>query len=175
LLGENRRTLHREAMVGTIPNAIARRSTKAAFSEAIVEWGHSLSPVIREILEGPQWHSDAFVDQNGAREAFQNLTSRRSDWSRGPDPLEREGWRRMRAIVYLETWLRAVFRYPRAQETMPMAEIRPTPEKDGDDVGANALTSYVPPKLTQVGNVRDLLAEVAGSADDGLVAFPSLA
>ena len=145
LLGGLRRSLHREAMVGIVPEGIARRSSKPGFSGALVQWGHACLPTIREILEGPQWHADPFVDRLPVRVALRKLASR------PPDRADGEAWLNVRSIVHLETWLRALFRYPRMQETLPMSEIRETGEEEQvGDAGATSHSSYDPPMLTQL-------------------------
>ncbi len=167
-LGKVRRMLHREAAAGTVPDGIAWRSSKPGFGAAVVQWGHRCQHVIRQILEEPQWHAEPFVDRGRARAAFQALVLR------PPDGADREGWLGIRAIVNLETWLRAVFRYPRTQEILSMSEIRPARERKGEVVGAAedlaevSHDSYVPPTLTPVGNVRDLLAGSPGSTIDSI-------
>ena len=64
-----------------------------------------------------------------ARETFRKLAAK------SPEPEDREGWLGIRSVVNLETWLRAVFRYPRTQEILPMSETRPSREGQGEDVG----------------------------------------
>jgi asparagine synthase (glutamine-hydrolysing) len=161
LLGRLRRTLHRRAMAGIVPDAIAWRVSKPGFGAAVVEWGHRSAPAIRGILEEGQWRSEEFVDRDRARDAFQKLIAR------PPDSPDWEGWLGIRSIVNLETWLRAVFRYPRTQEILSMSETKPPREGEGD-VGEGSQESYVPPALTHVGNVRDLLAGAPGSQVDSV-------
>ncbi len=161
LLGRLRRTLHREAMAGIVPDDIAWRASKPGFGGAVAQWGHRSQPAIRGILEEGQWRSEEFVDRVQARAAFRKLLAR------PPDSADCEGWLGVRSIVKLETWLRAVFRYPRTQEILSMSETKP-PHEGKSDVGEGSQESYVPPALTHVGNVRDLLAGAPGSQVDSM-------
>jgi asparagine synthetase B (glutamine-hydrolysing) len=169
LLGDLRRTLHRDAMSGVVPPGIATRSSKAIFDGAISQWGHRCQSEIRQILEDPQWRSEAFVDQASAREQFHRLISRPASHT------DFEGWLGIRSIVHVETWLRAVFQYPHKQENLPMSEIGPEGEAKAKEVSEVSQEAYVPPLLTHVGNVRDLLAGGSSPGPDGLVGGEGLA
>jgi asparagine synthase (glutamine-hydrolysing) len=166
MLGSVRRTLHREAATGAVPDAIAWRATKPGFGRAVVQWGHRCRSVIRQILEEPQWHSERFVDRDRVRSAFETLLQRPADGAAF------ESWLGIRTVVNLETWLRAVFRYPRTKEILRMSETKPAREPEsegaGEHVGEVSRESYVSPTLTPVGNVRDLLAGNPGSQVDSL-------
>lgn len=168
LLGELRRELHRESMAGIVPDSIRRRASKPSFNGAVVQWGHASAPAILEILEERSWQSEPFVDQDKARRLFRHLCSR------PPHHADRPGWLAIRSIVHLETWLRAVLRYPRDQEILSMSEIQGPGEEGEADSGGTSHGSYVPPRLAQVGNVRELLAEGPISGDDSTPPTPGL-
>ena len=153
LLGASRRWFHRESLKPWLPVAIAQRDSKARFDGAVVHWGHQNVERIRDILEAREWASDRFV----ARKSVTDLLER---MSRLPAQAEHwEGWRTLSSIVNLEVWLRAVLRYPHSPENMPMTDGTEIVElSESEDKGAPDRPPYVAPKLTGVGNVRDLLA-----------------
>ncbi len=169
--GKLGRWLHRQAMVGVMPESIRLRSSKPTFNRAVVDWGHCSLSAIREMLGGAVWHSDRFVN----RDRLEALTTELG--TRQPDRRDRDGWVGVRAVAHLETWLRAVFLYPRTEETATMPDVRsaPTEAESGSEPRAASVGGYVPPKLVPVGNVRDLLATTPGVSDDGTPGTPAIA
>jgi asparagine synthase (glutamine-hydrolysing) len=163
-LPKNRwRWLHREAMAGVLPESIRLRGSKPTFNRAVVDWGHCSLSAIRDMLAGPTWFSDEFVDRSALRRLVERLASR------PPDRIDREGWLGVRAVVHLEAWLRAVFRYPHAEETPSMSDVRLTPTTAETENNPEASRNdYVAPKLTPVGNVREMLATDGAPSDDGV-------
>ena len=145
-----------------LPVAIAQRDSKARFDGAVVHWGHQNIQRIRDILEAREWVSARFVARKSATdllERMERLPARAEHW---------EGWRTLRSIVDLEVWLRAVLRYPRASESMPMTDGTEIVDRnEGEEEGAPDKLPYVAPKLTGVGNVRELLAGGATTGNDG--------
>jgi len=162
LLGALPRWFHRQSLAPWLPVAVAKRGSKARFDGAVVNWGHQNIEQIRKILEGRELACDRFVSQESASNLLGRLTvlpPRAENW---------DGWRSLRSIVDLEVWLRAVLRYAPCPETIPMTdgtEIGGRDERSADEI-SNQLP-YVAPKLTSVGNVRDLLAGGAQTGNDG--------
>jgi hypothetical protein len=169
LIGKQRRWLHRKALTGVLPDSIANRSSKPTFNRAVVRWGHASRTPICDLLEGSEWRCGRFVDQGAAKQLFDELASKPED------ERDRIGWTDVRAIINIETWHRAVFRYPSRQETLPMSETRDAGDAhDEKDCGAIASNlEYVAPKLISVGNVHELLAAGSLSGTDSINPAPS--
>ncbi len=134
------------------------------FARAVVEWGHRSLPAIRGILGETHGAPIGSSIETRLRGSSGRLASRRAR----SGAIAKDGLG-VRAVVHLETWLRAVFRYPRTQETPSMSEIRLADRGGKQEPSPRVSRSrYVPPELTPVGNVRDLLARPPGPSDDGV-------
>ena len=162
LLGALPRWFHRQSLARWLPAAVAQRGSKARFDGAVVNWGHQNASQIREILEEREWACDRFVSRTSAVGLLNRLAAlpaRAEHW---------DGWRSLRSIVDLEVWLRAVLRYAPHSETIPMTDGTEIGERDeaSADVASDK-SPYVAPKLTSVGNVRDLLAGGGATGNDG--------
>jgi hypothetical protein len=147
-----------------MPNAIVDRPLKTPFNGAVVRWGHASLIRILGVLEGPTWLSGELVDQRVALNSLKMLAQK------APDALDWAGWRAIRSIVNIEMWQRAVLGYSAARENLSMSEVK-EPLKEREDEAAAELTRelpYVPPKLTGVGNIHELLAGgLASGTDEG--------
>jgi hypothetical protein len=153
--------MHREALRGILPDVVASRPVKPGFTYSLVHWGHQNKDKIQEILGGSRWLSDRYVAQGEARRLFQSLVST------PPNRRQWRGWHSVRSILTIETWQRAVLRYPRELETLPMHDTNEDFMSNGAKAsGTEHGFRYVSPSLTVIGNVRELLAQTPVSGFD---------
>jgi asparagine synthase (glutamine-hydrolysing) len=157
--GDGHYRLHRLALADLLPAPIRLRTTKARFSHVIAYRVRQSRDRISRLIYDREWAAQRWVDRSRAQATFERAMSG------AVVDTDLSVWQGIRAIANLEAWLRIVFGYDSpGWNSESRSRAMPSQDDRFEQEKSELTEPYVPPTLTLVGNMNDLLA--AGGTQD---------
>ena len=147
------RQLSRDLFDPILPPEFKARQGQGSWLSVWAKNARRLIPEVRELLHDGRWLSAPFIDRDAARDLAGRVMRR--GLAAGRELLL------LHEIGVLEAWLRLVSEYHTARMANSVEEF------GSDGTIGKRVPEYEPPKVSLVGNVRDLVAGGGGTNPDG--------